>query len=101
MKVRQRISSTGGFGFQRCADFIRPVYIFTVTLDAASAISGLLGVWLIYLATRKDVTFHWSGHMGRSPRGQKDPGIPRWIGVPLFLCVGVWLLFYSIRHMAR
>ncbi len=64
-------------------------------------ISGLLGVWFIYLGASKGSSFYWSGHMGSTPPERRGPTIPTWMGMPLFICMGLWLLYYAARHIAR
>jgi hypothetical protein len=64
-------------------------------------ISALLGVWFIYLGASKGTSFYWSGYIGAAPPDRRGPTIPQWIGMPFFICVGVGLLYYSIRHILR
>ncbi len=59
----------------------------------------LLGAWFIFLGISKGSTFYWSGYLGRAPAGRRGPTIPRWIGVPFFVGLGVWLLYISFRAL--
>jgi membrane associated rhomboid family serine protease len=64
-------------------------------------ISRLLGVWFIYLGVSEGTSFYWTGYMGAVPPDRRGPTIPRWIGMPLFICIGLWLVYYSVRHFAH
>ena len=64
-----------------------------------NVISALLGVVFVYLGASKETSFYWSGYLHSVQSERRGPTIPRWIGMPVFLCIGVALLYNSIRHI--